>query len=329
MTVGGDAKRFALNSGRFIPAIGLGTWKMTPEDAKSAVYKAVAHAGYRHVDCAWRYLNEQGVGQGLQAAFESGVVKREELFITSKVWMNFLAPEDVEACLRTSLRDLNLDYLDLYLIHWPLRAKRDESLGIDGQELVEFDMAATWRAMEDLVRKGLVKDIGVSNFSVKKLQKLLETAEIPPAVNQVETHPLWRNDKLLDFCKSQSIHVSAYSPLGSPDSIPILRANRPELHIDLMKDPTVVEVGKNIGKTAAQVLIRWGVQRGTSVLAKSVSLNRLKENIDVLDWELPQEDFERISTAYKHQARLLDGDIFIRETGLGPKSIDELWDGEL
>lgn len=233
---------------------------------------AAVRAGYRHIDCASIYQNEHEVGQALAEVLSEGVVSRQQLFITSKLWNTDHAPDRVAAACRKTLADLRLSYLDLYLIHWPVTPT-------PGPELVP-DIGTTWVAMEALVREGLVRSIGVSNFSATKLQRLLlcPARVVAPAVNQVEVHPYFRNDALIAWCRGHGIHVTAYSPLGSPDSGAIFKR---KFSPSLMQDPVVVDVASKMEKSPAQVLVRWALQHGTSVLPKSSNPQRIKANLQV------------------------------------------------
>ncbi|PKY07315.1 Aldo/keto reductase [Aspergillus campestris IBT 28561] len=278
---------FNLNTGAQIPAIGLGTWQ--DEDAQeNAVYEALK-AGYRHIDTAQTYGTEKAVGKGIK---KSGV-PRSEIFLTTKLWNNNHHPADVGPSLDDSLRELETDYVDLLLMHWPVAWERgpEPFPQRDGKPaVIEVDYVDTYKAMENLIPTGKARAIGVSNFSKAEVERVLQNSLVVPAVHQFERHPWLQQREFVDWHKSKGIHVTQYSPLGNQNAL----YPRGEGIGRLVEDPVLVEIGKKYNKSAAQVALAWGITGGQSVIPKSKTPARIKNNLEG-NFKLSEEDVQKIS----------------------------------
>ena len=311
-------KKLIFQNNDAMPALGLGTWQAPRGEVGQAVREAI-QIGYRHIDCAAIYGNEKEIGEALQAAFDTNEVRREELWITSKLWNTKHERSKVRPALEKTLTDLRLDYLDGYLIHWPV-VLRDVVLHVPDNfvPLEEMPIANTWLGMEEVLDAGLARHIGVSNFSIKKLEKLLETARHRPEVNQVEMHPLLAQNGLVAFCEAEKIHVTAYCPLGRPGSSDV-----PNNAPDLLGNPVVTGIAEQHNCTPAQVVLAWAMERGTSPIPKSTNPQRLKENFAAQNVALTPTDMVAINALDRHY-RYVDGTFWTRPGG--PYTLENLWD---
>ncbi|MDG3582361.1 aldo/keto reductase [Galbibacter pacificus] len=307
-------KFYTLKNEQKLPAIGLGTWKSAPGEVGKAVIEALK-AGYRHIDCAATYGNEAEVGEALKTAFAQGIVERQDIWVTSKLWNNAHESDKVIPALEKTLTDLQLNYLDLYLIHWPVAFKADVNFATKANEFLTPDEAPiidTWKKMEEAYEGGLAKSIGVSNFSIQKLKDLMVDATHQPEVNQVELHPLLQQNELLEFCNNNSIIITGYSPLGSGDRATSMKKdNEPSL----LNNKIIKEIANDHNCTSAQVLIAWHLSRGTAVIPKSTNPQRIKQNYESYEIELTDSDLEKIAAMDKNY-RYVDGTFF--EVAGGP-----------
>jgi D-xylose reductase len=316
-----SSTKVAVASGSQLPSVGLGLWKIDKQHTAEMVVTALG-AGYRHLDAACDYGNEREAGAGLQQAIRTGLCRREEVWVTSKLWNTYHRPEHVRPAAERSLNDLGVDYLDLYLIHFPIalqyvpleeryppgwffepEAQQPKMLP------AAVPIAETWGAMEELHRAGLVKHIGISNFGCSLIRDLLSCASVRPSVLQVESHPYLVQDKLLRYCLQEGIAFTAFSPLGAGSYVPLGMAEAGE---SVLQQATIKEIAQSHGKTPAQIVLRWGVQRGTAVIPKTSQPARLAENIALFDFELTPDEMSMISALDRNQ-RYNDPGVFCEQ----------------
>ncbi|WP_375479590.1 aldo/keto reductase [uncultured Jatrophihabitans sp.] len=267
-----------LNDGRTIPQFGFGVFQIEPKDTVKATLAAF-EAGYRHIDTAEMYGNEKEVGEAVR---QSGL-PRDEVWVTSKLNNNAHRPDDARRFFDRTLSELGLDYVDLFLIHWPLPTRYDG------------DFVSTWKTLEEFQHDGRAKSIGVSNFQTNHLNRLRDEADITPAVNQVEVHPYLAQNELRRYCVEHQIAVEAWSPIAQGK---------------VLDDPTIIEIAQRVGKSPAQVVLRWHIERGDIVFPKSVNPERITENIDIFDFELSGEDVQAITGLDRHERTGPDPDTF-------------------
>lgn len=293
-----------LANGMTVPTLGLGLWKIEPEHVGDTVQEAV-RVGYRHFDSACDYGNEEAVGKALEREFQQGTVQRDDIWVTSKLWNTYHDPKHVRPAIEKTLQDLRLDHLDLYLIHFPIAQAFvpfeqryppgwffDPDAENPTVQSSPVPLIDTWHAMEELVRAGLTRTIGVCNYGVSLMRDLTNQADIQPAMLQVEMHPYLAQEKLLRFCRESGIGVTAFSPLGAQSYFQLNMAEQSE---SLLQHETVTEIAAAVSRTPAQVLLRFAIQRGTLPIPKTSRRERLKENFELWDFELSDEAMKSIA----------------------------------
>lgn len=292
------------NSKTNMPKVGFGLWKIPQDICADAVYSAIK-AGYRHLDSACDYGNEKQVGEGIKRAIEDGLCTRQELWVTSKLWNTYHAKEHVKPALERTLSDLQLDYLDLYLIHFPIAQPyvdfddryppewiTDPAADNPCMELAPVPLYETWQAMEALHEQGLAKEIGICNYNTGLLHDLMSYAKVKPSVLQVESHPYLTQERLMRLASQYDIQVTAFSPLGALSYLELDMAGASE---SVLEQAVVKQAAERLGKTPAQVVLRWGVQRGNAIIPKTSRPERLQENLSIFDFSLTSEEMDGIS----------------------------------
>jgi alcohol dehydrogenase (NADP+) len=314
-------RTISFDNGDELPMLGLGTWKSAPGDVYDAV-KFALQTGYRHLDCAAIYGNEAEVGQALADSIADGVVTRDDVWVTSKLWNDAHRPEHVRPALEETLDDLQLDTLDLYLMHWPVALTRGTGMPEAPDDFLSLDevpLSDTWAAMEALVDEGLVRHIGVSNFNIPNLRHLFDVADRAPEMNQVELHPYLQQREMLAFAEEQDLPLTAYSPLGSKDRPEGMKAADEPL---LLEDPTIREIADRHDATPGQVLISWALHRDTVVIPKSVTPSHIEENLAAAELSLTEDDMDAIAELDRGR-RYVRGEFWAMEGS--PYSMDDIW----
>lgn len=286
-----EIPNLTFSNGQKMPVFGLGTYQSRAGEVEKAVTEAI-DLGYRHIDTAFYYQNEKEIGRAIQAKIKDGTVKREDLFVTTKLWNNFHKEESVVPACKKSLENLGLSYVDLYLVHWPFAFKEGDDLmprNEDGAlQLSDIDYLETWKGMEECARLGLARSIGISNFNQEQITRLLGVAKILPVNNQVEVSINLNQKSLIEFCKKHNITITAFSPLGQPGN----RAGIP----NSLDNPKVIELSKKYNKTPAQIALRYVLQHGIAIIPKTVTPSRLRENMNIFDFVLTDEEMTTIAS---------------------------------
>lgn len=294
-----------LSNGLKMPSVGLGTYKEENEEKLVAAIKAAVAAGYRHFDCAYVYCNEHIVGKALKQAIEesNGSLKRKDLFVTSKCWNTFHSKAAVATHLDDCLKKFGFDYLDLYLMHWPMGFEEGGSefvpVGEDNKSVnSEVHFMETYEAMELAVTQGKVKSIGLSNFNVDQVKEVLSKCKIRPVINQFEINPLLQNNELVDYCQSENVAVTGFAPLGAAD-----RAWAESGDPLPLENPVILELAKKHNKSPAQVILKWLLQRNIIIIPKSSTPSRIVENAQLFDFELSADDMNVFKTKFPKEFR--------------------------
>lgn len=317
-----NMKYLTFKNGDKIPMLGLGTWQAEV----GQVYKAIIDAiklGYRHFDCAHIYGNEAEIGKAFQDAFDDGLVSREDLWITSKLWNNSHNKEEVEPAIKKTLENLQLDYLDLYLIHWPIAFKNEYEHPESTEQFYEpgeVSLGETWSGMIDVKKKGLTRHIGVSNFNVHQIKQIIDETQEIPEMNQIESHPYLSQQALKEHADSTGYFLTAYKPIGSGGATIEAMTKR---HLPNLFDHEVIKkIAQNADATPAQVLLAWQLQRGVIVIPKSIHKDRQKENLEAINVHLNDDQMKEINQLNQH-LRFIDGVFFTH--GGSPYTTHDIW----
>ncbi len=312
LTLNNKIKTYTLNTKNIIPSIGLGTWLAFDDDAYNAIRVAIAN-GYRLIDCAARYNNERIIGKAINDAIKAGDVKREELFITSKLWNDSHKQDDVKIAFEKSLKDLGLDYIDLYMMHWPVAIEKGTNAPIS---LKELPLQITWEAMTKLLEKSYLIDVGVANFSIKKLELLKNEGLLTPVVNQVEINLYFQQKKLIEYCKRNNIIPMAAAPLSSQS-----RAVKPEGEKNPFEDSVVEFLANKYSITKAQLILSFLLTKDIIIIPKSTNQQRIVENYNSVFVKLEQDDIAMLSNLDQNK-RVFPGQGMIK----GDYTYENLWD---
>ncbi len=310
-----------LSSGSQMPSVGLGLWKID-KSVTASVVSAAIDCGYRHIDAACDYGNETEAGLGIREAVNKRICSRTDLWVTSKLWNTYHRPEHVQPALERTLADLGLDYIDLYLIHFPIATKHVawerryppgwfyDPQAANPQMIPDpVPLADTWGALERQVEAGRVRHIGVSNFGTSLIRDLLSYCRIRPSVLQVESHPYLTQSKLLRFCQLEQIAFTAFSPLGAGSYVSIGMADTSD---SVLNDPVIAKIAKEHEKTCAQIVLRWAIQRGTAAVPKTSRVEKLRENLDLFQFQLTDQEMHAI-TSLNRNLRFNDPGVFCEQ----------------
>ncbi|XP_004513334.1 methylecgonone reductase-like [Cicer arietinum] len=310
--------KVVLNSGHKMPTLGFGTGTVPLPSFEELIPSFInaIKIGYRHFDTAAYYGSEEPLGHAIAQALEQGLIKdRSEIFVTTKLWCTDAHPGFVVPALKNSLKRLGLEYVDLYLIHFPARLRQGvQGITYKKGDVLPFDMKGTWEDMEKCAKLGLAKSIGLSNFGVNKISEILQYATIPPALNQVEMNAAWKQENLRKICKENGIHVSAWSPLGANGAV--------WGSLAVMDSPILKDIAISSGKTVAQVALRWLIEQGVTPIVRSFNNERMKANLEIFNWKLSEVDLKKIEQIPQYRA--FKGEGFITEDG-PYKTTDDFW----